>query len=127
MCCEESLSCAILACEHALFMLLQLVTVRQVAGVEKGKYDQENYYMCGDTCTHKEFPCLCGNSTLTFWHTQHYCCLPPGERCSDGNRKTVCRSGEAVHKSEPLEFATRIVKPVLRVPVGLWVHGPVSL
>ena len=57
--------------------------------------------MCGDTSTHKEFPCLCGSSSLTYWHTQHYCCLPPGERCSDGNRKTVCRSGEAVHKSEP--------------------------
>ena len=112
-----------------LFLLLQLVSLRQVALEEKEKCDQdlENYYMCGDTCTLKQYPCLCGSTTLTFWHTQHYCCLPPGERCSDGNRKTVCRSGEAVHKSEPLEFATRIVKPVLRVPVGLWVHGPVSL
>ena len=92
-----------------LFLLLQLVSLRQVAGVEKEKWDQdlENYYMCGDTCTLKQFPCLCGSTSLTYWHTQHYCCLPPGEGCSARNKKTVCRRGKAVHKSEPCHGAVQ--------------------
>ena len=97
-------------CLKLLFLLLQLVTIRQVAGQleeEKGKYDQENYYMCGDTCTLKQNPCLCGSTTLTYWHTQHYCCLPPGEGCSARNKKTVCRRGKAVHKSEPCHGAVQ--------------------
>ena len=86
-----------------LFLFLQLVTVRQVAGEQEEK--KGNYYMCGDTCTHNEYPCLCGSTALTYWHTQHYCCLPPGEGCSARNKKTVCRRGKAVHKSEPCHGA----------------------
>ena len=66
-------------------------------------------YMCGDICTDDQNGCMCGNSILTSWHTQHYCCLPPEERCSVRvrNKKlvTVCRRGRALHKSEPCHGA----------------------
>ena len=57
--------------------------------------------MCGDICTHRRFPCICGDTALTYRHTQHHCCLPPGDRCTIGYEKTECSSGTAVHRSEP--------------------------
>ena len=59
------------------------------------------HYMCGDVCTHVDFPCLCGNINITYWHTQHYCCLPPGDHCRVGYKKTECSHGEVVHRSKP--------------------------
>merc|ERR1711884_779505 len=42
------------------------------------------YYMCGDICTHYKSPCICGDTTITYRHTNHYCCVPQDEDCSIG-------------------------------------------
>ena len=65
----------------------------------------EDHYMCGDVCAHDRSTCVCGDTTLTSWHTLHYCCLPPGEHCTvtEGiyTKEIVCSKGTAVHKSLP--------------------------
>ena len=62
----------------------------------------EDWFMCGDICTHRLFACICGNVTLTYLeHPQYYCCQSPNEHCTSGYLTTECATGAAIHKSEP--------------------------
>ena len=61
----------------------------------------DQHFMCGNICTHSDSSCMCGSTNLTYWHTQHYCCLASDDHCTTGVKMTVCSNGKAVHKSEP--------------------------
>ena len=61
------------------------------------------HYMCGDICTNYRSQCECGNTSLSYYHTQHYCCIPPEDHCTMGNLTTQCKTGRAIHKSEPCD------------------------
>ena len=65
-------------------------------------------YWCGNQCIAKNASCKCGIATLRWENSEHYCCLPPKEKCSldaSGSGNALCQNGNVLHKSEPCNGA----------------------
>ena len=103
-----------------IFLLVTIIHGTVAEMNNTGCLHDDGFYQCGNICTEKDNPCICGNGNISFSNTNLYCCLSLRETCSienvcneyyyddvfstnecvDSSEKIVCSTGKIVHRSQ---------------------------
>ena len=90
-----------------MWLVVLVVYVSPLAWV--AAYDGCDVYLdilCGDKCAPQDKYCQCGNNTnklQQYFDYDDWCCLPPGESCSDAGGNISCPAGTKQLLTQPCQ------------------------